>query len=82
MIDRFARQQRPFNQNPGFYGETIKDKRPRGHYTARLLKRLPIARFHRCSINRRTRKRLHRNETILERGGAVAGGVAGIRPLN
>jgi hypothetical protein len=39
-------------------------RKPRGHYTARLLTRLPIVRFRRCIINRRRPKRLHPNVTI------------------
>jgi len=47
-------------------------KKPHGHYTARLLTRLPFARFRRCIINRRGGKWLHQNATILESGrGAV-----------
>src|ERR1700722_13037529 len=53
------------------YGETDPSpdaphgKKPHGHYTARLLARLPIARFRRCSLNPRSRKWLHLDVTIL-----------------
>jgi lactoylglutathione lyase len=53
-------------------------KKPRGHYTARLQTRLPIARFRRFSINRRTPKWLHHNATILE-GGSDPGFLSGAR---
>jgi hypothetical protein len=42
-----------------------KARKPRGHYTARLQTRLPIARFRRFFINRRTREWLHRNATKI-----------------
>src|SRR5258707_15201424 len=35
------RQQRPFTQSPYFYGQTIKNKSPRGHYTAWPLRDCP-----------------------------------------
>jgi hypothetical protein len=41
-------------------------KKPYGHDTARLLTRLPIARFRRCIINRSGGKWLHRDGTILQ----------------
>jgi hypothetical protein len=41
------------------------NKKPYGHYTARLLKRLPITRFRRCTINRPAGKWLHPNAAIL-----------------
>jgi len=45
-------------------------KKPRGHYTARLLTRLPIARFRRFFINRSNRDWLHPDVTILGRDGS------------
>jgi hypothetical protein len=35
------RQKRPLTQSPYFCGQTIKDKRPRGHYTAWPLRDSP-----------------------------------------
>src|SRR6267154_6732594 len=35
------RQKRSFTQSPYFYGQTIKNKRPRGHYTAWPLRDCP-----------------------------------------
>src|SRR5258708_21588436 len=35
------RHKRPFTKGPYFYGQTIKDKRPRGHYTAWPLRDQP-----------------------------------------
>ena len=49
-------------------------KKPRGHYTARLLIRLPIARFRRFSINRRNRNGCIQNATILEGAAIPASG--------
>jgi hypothetical protein len=47
-------------------------KKPRGHYTARLPTRLPILRFRRHPINRRSQKWLHPAATILAAGGKTA----------
>jgi hypothetical protein len=46
-------------------------KKPHGHYTARLLTRLPITRFRRWFTNRPGGKWLHPDPTILECGGDV-----------
>src|SRR5258708_35672642 len=40
MTGRFARKE-PFAQSPYFYSQTIKNKRPRGHYTAWPLRDCP-----------------------------------------